>query len=99
MQAIRRRGTYIGLVVMVLCVLAGAQDQQEPKRSPSTPEERKRFLAIVAKAEKSPLDPPLISEIDWARQWLEDIPDVSVTICPTPLGHLPLENYPYKGRI
>src|SRR5262245_9704359 len=94
-----RRQIHLLLVVMALSLLACAQDQPEPKRGPSTPEERKRYLAIVAKFEKSPLDPGLIRDIDWARQWLEDIPDVNVTICPTPLGRLLLENYEYKSRI
>ena len=96
--AVRRR-IYISLVVMLLGLLACAQDQQEPKRGPSTPEERKRYLAIVAKFEKTPLDPGMIPEVDWARQWLEDIPDVNVTICPFPLGPLLMENYQYKTRI
>src|SRR5689334_15759132 len=99
MAGTERRRIYVWFAVMVLCLLAGAQDQQEPKRGPSTPEERKRFLAIVVKSEKSPLDPALISDITWAEQWLEDIPDVNITICPAPLGHLTLENYAYKGRV
>ena len=94
-----RRFLSVLLSLVFLTAFTCAQDQQEAKRGPSTPEERKRYLAIVAKFEKSPLDPGLIRDIDWARQWLEDIPDVNVTICPTPLGRLRMENYEYKSRI
>ena len=94
-----RRLLSVLLSLAFLAAFACAQDQEEPKRGPSTPEERKRFVAIVNKFEKSPLDPGMIPEIDWAQKWLEDIPDVNVTICPTPLGHLVLENYQYRSRI
>jgi hypothetical protein len=88
----------IWLALAILGLFACAQDQ-ESKRGPSTPEERKRFLAIVAKFEKSPLDPGMIPEVDWARQWLTDIPDVNVTVCPTPLGKFLTENYQYRARL
>jgi hypothetical protein len=57
----------------------GAQD--EPKRAPSTAEERTRFVTLTHKLEQNPLDKNLYEEKKWAKQWLEDIPDVNVTIC------------------
>jgi hypothetical protein len=60
--------------------LAAAQDD-EPKRAPSTAAERQRFIALTHKLEQSPLDKNLYDDKRWAKQWLEDIPDVNVTIC------------------
>jgi hypothetical protein len=87
------------LVIIFVSLLAGGQDQQDQKRPPSTPEERKRFLALVHKLEKTPLDQSLNSEVTWALQWLSDIPDVNVNICFDPLGHFASEEYRYDSRI
>ena len=57
--------------------LCSAQDE----RAPSTREARQRFLALTCKLEHDPLDKSLYAEKKWAKQWLEDIPDINVTIC------------------
>lgn len=72
------------LALLAVCAVATAQD--EPKRGPSTPEERQRFLALTRKLEQTPLDKSLYAEKKWAKQWIEDIPDINVTVCPTILG-------------
>jgi hypothetical protein len=94
-----RKAILFWLMASAVCLLAFPQDQEEPKRAPSTPEERKRFVAIVHKMEQSPLDPALTPDVEWALQWLQDIPDVNVSICPFPLGSLAEESYQYKTRI
>jgi hypothetical protein len=94
-----RRIISIALVIVSIGLLAGAQDQQDQKRPPSTPEERKRFVALVHKLEKTPLDQNLNSEVTWALQWLQDIPDVNVNICFDPLGRFVNEEYRYDSRI
>lgn len=93
-----RKTIYFGLLILSFCLLAFPQDQ-EPKREPSTPEERKRFLTLVRKLEKTPLDESLNSEVKWALQWLSDVPDINVTVCPSPLGNFILEPYRYRSRI
>lgn len=65
-----------------LCIVP----QDEPKRAPSTPEERQRFLALTHKLEETPLDKNLYADKKWAIQWIEDIPDINVNVCPTLLG-------------
>lgn len=88
------------LAVLLLGVIASSQDQQQaPTRPPSTPEERKRFVAIVHKFEQSPLDESQKSDVEWALHWLQDVPDVNVNVCPVPLGTLTLEDYQYKTRL
>ena len=94
-----RRFLLILLPVVFLSALACGQGQDESKRGPSTPEERKRFVALVQKLEKSPLDDGLRSDVRWAEQWLNDIPDINVSLCSAPLGKLVEENYKYAGHI
>jgi len=81
-----RKSLCLLLVAIIFSLFAGAQDQQESKRPPSTPDERKRFMTVVQKLEQSPLDKSLLPEVKWAKQWLEDVPDINVTLCPLPLG-------------
>jgi hypothetical protein len=73
-----RRAAPLALILFSLSLLFA---QNEPKRSPSTAEERQRFLALTRKLEQSPLDKTLYEEKKWAKQWLEDVPDINVTIC------------------
>lgn len=98
-QTLLRKTILIGLAVLSLGLFACPQDQPDQKRGPSTPEERKRFVAIVRKLEKTPLDPSLTPEITWALQWLSDVPDPSVNICFDPLGPFVEEEYRYDLRI
>lgn len=94
-----RRSLLILLPVVFLSFFACAQDQDAPTRGPSTPEERKRFVALVQKLEQSPLDKSLRPEVVWAEKWLNDIPDINVSICPAPLGNFADENYKYAGQV
>jgi len=94
-----RRSLSILLPLIFLSTLACAQDQNAPARGPSTPEERKRFVALVQKLEQSPLDKSLRQEVVWAEKWLNDIPDINVSICPAPLGDFAEENYKYAGHV
>jgi hypothetical protein len=75
-----RRGIALALVLTCFCSVALAQTATG--RGPSTPEERKRFLAIAHKFEENPLDKSLWPEEKWALQWVQDIPDITVTPCP-----------------
>ena len=94
-----RRSLAILLPILFFSTLLSAQDQDAPKRGPSTPEERKRFVALVQKLEQNPLDTSLRPDVVWAERWLNDIPDINVSICPAPLGKLVAENYKYAGQI
>jgi hypothetical protein len=79
-----RKATLFCSIVFLGSLLAVAQD--EPKRGPSTPEERQRFVALAHKLEQTPLDKNLYAEKQWALDWINDIPDISVNICPQILG-------------
>ena len=75
-------------VILFLVVLSFAQDapKDEPKHPPSTAAERQRFLTLTRKLEQNPLDKSLYSEKIWAKKWLDDIPDINVSICPVLFG-------------
>ena len=92
-------------ILFLLAALSGGipsqgKAQDEPKRGPSTPEERKRFLALTHKLEEAPLDKSLYVEKKWAKQWIEDIPDINVNICPVLLGQeFMLSRYKYAPNL
>lgn len=77
-----RNQVSVGLAVLLLYTMAAAQQ----KRGPSTPEERKRAVAIARKLEETPLDAGLRPEVQWAIHWIADVPDVQVNLCPQSLG-------------
>jgi hypothetical protein len=93
-----RKAVWVGLAVLALGSLVIAQD--EPKRGPSTPEERQRFVALAHKLEQTPLDKNLYAEKKWALDWINDIPDISVNICPQILGEDFLDSrYKYMQQV
>jgi hypothetical protein len=85
--------------LMGLAAIAVGQNQDAPKRGPSTPEERKRFVAIAHKMENAPLDSSLHKERDWALHWMIDIPDINVNPCAELLGNFMESRYRYKAEI
>jgi len=77
-----RKFVIISILSAYSMVCLSAFAQTATGRGPSTPEERKRFLAIAHKFEQNPLDKSLWPEEKWALQWVQDIPDITVTPCP-----------------
>ncbi len=76
-----RKTIPVALLFLILSFLSVANAQDEPKRGPSTPEERKRFVALTRKLEVTPLDKSLYPEKIWAKTWLDAVPDINVTVC------------------
>ncbi len=91
---------FFSLLVLTLSLAALAQDSPAPpKRGPSTPEERKRLVNIEHKMEASPLDKGLDKDIKWALDWIRDVPDVTVSLCWSPLEPAIRSDYKYHTRI
>jgi hypothetical protein len=88
---------FIACISLLFALLSAAQN--EPKRGPSTPEERKRFVEIAHKMEAAPLDPSLRKDRDWALHWMIDIPDINVNPCAELLGNFMESRYRYKPEI
>ena len=65
----------------------------------SSPEDRQRFVTIVHKLERTPLDPSLQNDRSWAIQWLTDAPDVSVNVCADPIGGVTEKGYVHSPEI
>ena len=93
-----RIAVWVCLAVLALSSPLVAQD--EPKRGPSTPEERQRFVVLAHKLEQTPLDKTLYAEKKWAIDWIDGIPDITVNICPQIMGEDFLESrYRYMPEI
>jgi hypothetical protein len=69
---------------------------EKPAGHYSTPEDRKRLVAIARKLEAAPLDPSLAQDRSWAVSWVVTAPDVHVKICATLLSDLRRPKYKYK---
>ncbi|HEX5433993.1 MAG TPA: hypothetical protein VFY05_07130 [Candidatus Angelobacter sp.] len=89
----------LACAILSLAAFAVTQDQDQPSRGPSTPQERARFVAIAHKMEENPLDPSLRQDRDWATHWIIDIPDINVNPCANLLGNFMESPYRYKAEI
>jgi hypothetical protein len=93
-----RKMFWVCIAGILLSSLATAQDQ--PKRGPSTAEERTRFVTLTHKLEQNPLDKSLYDETRWALKWIEDVPDLTVDVCPQVLGEDFMESrYRYANQV
>ena len=76
-----RKAVLLPFMLLSLSFVSLSAAQDEPKRAPSTPQERQRFLTLTRKLEQNPLDKSLYDDKKWAKDWLRDIPDINVNIC------------------
>lgn len=72
---------------------------EKPAEKHSTPEDRKRLVAIAHKLEAAPLDPTLAPERQWAVSWVVAVPDIHVKICTNLLSDLRRPKYKYRSEI
>lgn len=89
----------LALLMVFLAAPVFAQSSSDSDAKPSTPEDRQRFLTVTHKLEQDPLDESLRQDRSWALKWLEDVPDINVSICPPVLGELPQSQYRYMRQI
>jgi hypothetical protein len=92
-----RKAVHVALIIFTFVCLGSAQD--EPKRAPSSAEERKRFIEVTKKLEQDPLDDRLRADRSWALKWLEDVPDINVNMCSSVMGDLGHSRYRYAPQL
>lgn len=74
------------LLVVVWCVLATMTIAQQ--RGPSTPEERAKAVRLAHQLENAPLGETAQEDRKWLLRWIDEVPDITVNICPTLLQPL-----------
>ncbi|HEX8649265.1 MAG TPA: hypothetical protein VF708_00370 [Pyrinomonadaceae bacterium] len=74
------------LSLFALALALSATIALAQKRSPSTPEERKRAVEIATLLENDPLNKDAPDLSAWLVKFLVDVPDISVPICTAVLG-------------
>ena len=85
--------------VLSLLVLATCGSLFVHSQSPSTPEQRARFVEIAQKVEADPISPSLKPEREWAFKWLVQVPDVHVELCADLITPLFGKKYKYGPEL
>ena len=75
-----RRALFLSFILF----LAAGCFAQDSARGPSTRAERDRALKVTHELEADPLAPQLTGDRNWLIQWIQDVPDISVSICIDP---------------
>ncbi|MEG3143371.1 hypothetical protein U1839_01780 [Sphingomonas sp. RT2P30] len=83
----------------MLALLASAHPAFAQTDAASSAADRQRFVGIVRSLERTPLDPALQADRQWALQWATDAPDVSVDVCMDPLGGASQKDYAHFPQI
>jgi hypothetical protein len=65
----------------------------------STPEERTRALKTARSLQSDPLSPDVRTDREWLIEWLTEVPDISVSLCPAVLGDLGNKKNGYPGAL
>jgi hypothetical protein len=76
------------LAVLSLVVVATSLPAVGKMRGPSTPEERAQALEYAQSLEEHPLAKDSLEKRIWLTEWLVEIPDVTVNVCPKELKAL-----------
>ncbi len=72
-----RRTTATLLLLSLFSLPALAQT-----RGPSTPEERAKAIKVTKQLETDPLSATAQDDRKWLVKWIQDVPDITVNICP-----------------
>jgi len=59
------------------------------QRGPSTEEERARAVKVAHQLEENPLAKDADEQRKWMVQWIIEIPDITINVCPDYFGDLP----------
>ena len=68
--------------VVIVLVVAASLPSAAKMRGPSTAEERAQALEYIQSLEQHPLAKDSLEKRMWLTEWLVEIPDVTVNVCP-----------------
>lgn len=94
-----RRMRIPALPALLLALLACTVPALARTDTPSSPQDRLRFVTAVHDLERAPLDSRLQGERSWAFGWLTDAPDITVTVCLDSLGGVSEKTYPHTAEV
>jgi len=75
-------------LISLSCLMAAVTDTRAQQRGPSTTQERQRAVETAKLLQADPLAANIQQDREWLIQWLIQIPDISVKMCPPLLGEL-----------
>lgn len=89
------------LVALLSCVapIVGTAPAFAKDEAHSSAADQQRFVSVVRKLERNPLDDSLHGDRAWAMRWLAGAPDLTVTACLDPLGGVTKTHYAYDNEI
>lgn len=70
------------IIALAFISLVAVSPCAAQKRGPSTPQERGQAVNLTRFLEDDPLNAKADDARRWLFNWLDDLPDISVTICP-----------------
>jgi len=93
------RFSFVVYALILLCPLLSPSLLPADERGPSTAEERAKVLDLTHKLETDPLNPEAEEWRTWLAQWIDEVPDVVVPICPPLLPQLLRNNRNYAHEL
>jgi len=94
-----RRLPFALYALVLLCPLLAPSRLLAEERGPSTAEERAKVIDLTHKLETDPLNPQADEWRVWLAQWIDEVPDVVVPICPPLLPQLLRSNRNYAHEL
>ena len=94
-----RRISFVLYALILFCPLLAPSLSAADERGPSTAEERAKVIDLTHKLETDPLNPQAEEWRVWVAQWIDEVPDVVVPICPPLLPQLLRNNRNYAHEL
>jgi hypothetical membrane protein len=88
-----------GVIVAVFLLTGAIHVNCTLGRGLSTPEERAKVVALTRALEREPISATTPASRHWLRQWVVEVPDITVYTCDALLGHGVRPAYPYLREL
>lgn len=98
-QPQKRRISSVLYALILFCPLLAPSRLPADERGPSTAEERAKVIDLTHKLESDPLNPQAEEWRVWLAQWIDEVPDVVVPVCPGLLPQLLRSNRNYSHEL